>query len=80
MMLPSAAQYLRSLRPEEKKAIYEQCGITRQYFYNLLGNPNKKASVELACRMQQVTRGRVTRRSLRPDLDWDLIERADSAA
>lgn len=75
-MLPVAAQYLRSLRAEEKRAVYAKCGITRQYFYALIGNTKKRASVELACKLQQVTGGKVTCRSIRPDLDWDLIERA----
>ncbi len=74
-MLPSAAQYFRRLSAVEKKAVYERCEISRQYFYNLISqNSKKKPSVDLVKKLQAVTKNRVTRYELRPDLDWDLID------
>lgn len=73
-MLPAATNYFRSLTAIEKKALCANCGITRQYLYNLISRPERKVSLELACKLEKATNGRVTRRSLLPQVDWDFVE------
>lgn len=75
-MLVSAKTYLRSLTPPEKKALITKCGITRGYFYNLLAG-SKRPSAALACRIERFTSGRVTRREVLPDVDWELLAGTD---
>lgn len=73
-MLPSATRYFRSLTAIEKKALCEKCEISRQYLYNLISRPERKVSLELACKLEKATNKRVTRRSLLPQVDWDFVE------
>ena len=72
-MTPSAKEYLRSLTATEKAALAEKCGISRFYLNNLIYT-KKSPSPLLACRIEDATSGRVTRRQLLPAVDWDLLQ------
>ena len=75
-MLNRSNRYLRSLTAAEKNGLAQRCGITRAYLYNIIYS-GKHPSVQLACKIERVTNGKVNRRALRPDIDWNLIEGTD---
>lgn len=73
-MSPEARQYLQTLSAAEKRALCGLCGISIHHFYNILStNSRKRFSIPLACKLEVITKKKLTRRQLRPDLDWDLL-------
>lgn len=72
-LLPRAQRYLRSLRQIERAALAEKVGISLPHLQNIIYG-KKAPGVELACRLEIECRSAITRRDLRPDLDWDLIQ------
>lgn len=72
-MLPHATEYIKSLSAKEKKALASQCGISLQHLYNLTTSKTKRASPKLACVMERVTRGKITKREVLPNFDWDMF-------
>lgn len=73
-MSPEARNYFRSLSAAEKRAICNLCNIGIRYLYNSISNPKKRFSIPTACKIEMLSKGRVTRRMLRPDIDWDLLD------
>lgn len=69
-----AKAFFKSLKPAERQAIAERCGIKRSYLTNLITCKDRYPGVALAAKIEAATNGRITRRQLRPDLDWKLIE------
>lgn len=63
-----------SLKPAERKAIATHCGIKRSYLSNLISTRDRYPSLALAAKIEAATKGHITRRELRPDLDWNIIE------
>lgn len=74
-MTPYAVSYLRGLKRIEKVALCAKSGLSIRWLENML-YANRQPSPELAIRMEKASEGRVSRRDLRPDLDWSLIDSA----
>ncbi len=71
-MEQTAKDFFRSLKSAEKDAIADRCGIKRTYLNNLIYSSNK-ASVPLAAKLEQATGYKVSRVTIRPDVNWKLI-------
>ncbi|MBQ9240538.1 MAG: helix-turn-helix domain-containing protein [Duodenibacillus sp.] len=69
-----AVSFFKALKPVERKAIAQRCGIKRTYLNNLITCKDRVPSVVLAAKLESATNGRITRRDIRPDIDWKLIE------
>lgn len=68
----TANDFFRALSSEEKDAVAARCGINRRYLNNLIYS-NRSPGVRLAAKLEKATNYRVTRESLRPDIDWKLL-------
>ena len=79
MITPRARTYLRSLKMVERKAFADKVGISLNHLQNITYE-QKQAGVELACKIELISRGAISRRDIRPDLDWDLIQGTRVAA
>lgn len=60
--------YLRSLSPEQREKLAEDCGTKYDYLRKLCGNGGRKPSPELAKKIEEITG--IHRGHLRPDI-WD---------
>lgn len=69
---------LQHLTKTEKDSLAQVCGTTLGYINQIIYGKNR-ASIELAIRIEKAMDGRVSRRDLRPDIDWDLIDAASIA-
>lgn len=72
-MNKTAETYLKSLPRMVRAALAERAGTKLSYLQYAI-NGKKSVSIELACRLELASNGRITRRDIRPDVDWDLIE------
>lgn len=63
---------LRALTKAERRGLAVLAETTLGTL-NQLCYGNRMPGVALASRIEKATRGEITRRELRPDLDWDLI-------
>lgn len=68
---------LRHLTKLEKLSLATVCGTTLGYINQIIYGKSR-ASVQLAIKMEKALDGRITRRELRPDINWDLIDAASS--
>ena len=74
-MIQDAYAALKGMSSAEKKALAQKCGISRFHLYNVMGG--KPPSVQLASRIERATGGRISRKDLRPDVDWNLLSGTD---
>ena len=65
---------MRSMCKFERKRFAELCGISASYLNQLLYNPDRFPSPELALKMHEVSKGAFHREELRPDINWSLFE------
>lgn len=72
-MTPEARSYLRGLKSVERRALSCKAGISLKWLYNITYNEKQKPSPVTAVALERASGGRVTRESLRPDLDWSLL-------
>lgn len=60
-------EWLRSASKEERERVAKEAKTSVDYLYQLSGG-HRKASLELADRLQQATKGQLTIAGIRPDL------------
>ena len=65
---------MRAMCKFERKRFAELCGISASYLNQLLYNPERFPSPELAMKIQEVSKGEFHREELRPDINWSLFE------
>jgi len=58
--------YWLSLVPSKKKALAEACGTSVSYLSNIF-NGHRMAGIKMAKALHKETRGKVSKRALRPD-------------
>lgn len=66
------ADFLDSLPYGGKRDFAERLGINETYLYQL-GRGLRRASIHRCLEIETLTHGEVTRRDLRPDIDWEGI-------
>ena len=71
-------QSLRSLTKIEKIALASVCGTTIGYINQIIYGKSIP-SPSLALRIDIATGGKCSKRELRPDVDWNLVEAAAKA-
>lgn len=62
---------MNEITPTQRQEIAEKCGIAEQYLYQVFTG-RKVPSPELSVSIEQITKGAVTRKELRPK-DWQAI-------
>lgn len=74
MASEKAVAYFKSLKPDEKKRIALEVGISlgrlRNIFYN-----NSAPSAQTACKIEKAFGGAITRYQIAPDIDWSIFSR-----
>lgn len=68
---------LRHLTKLEKMSLAKVCGTTLGYINQIIYGKSQ-ASANLAVKMEKALDGKITRRDLRPDINWDLVDSAQS--
>lgn len=69
-------EWLSSVAEDERSLVAESAGTSVAYLYQLAGG-HRKASLELADRLQTATKGKLTISGVRPDL-LEVLNRAAS--
>lgn len=72
-MTPKALEYFKSLKPVEKKALCQRAGISLRWLHNCMYVQSKNFSLDVTEKIEMISRGKITREDLRPDIDWTLI-------
>lgn len=70
--LTPSHEYLRGLSPEEKRGVAKMAGCSISTLRVVWSN-FQRPSVKLAVAIDKVTKGKVKKEDLRPDIDWSLI-------
>lgn len=70
--LTPSHEYLRGLSPEEKRGVAKMAGCSISTLRVVWSN-FQRPSVKLAMAIDRVTKGKVKKEDLRPDIDWTLI-------
>lgn len=68
-MNEKAKQFLHNLTFKEKQLLAERCGIALSTLRNMMYS-GAKPSLTLAARMERETFRKVSKKDLRPDIDW----------
>lgn len=67
-----AKKALKALTIEERRNLAARCGVSLYTIQNVVLSGHKP-SLLLACKIEREMYRQVTRRDLRPDIDWDLL-------
>jgi len=74
-MKMTSDKYWRSLDSDEKQVLADELSITKVYLSNVMNmQKNIKPSIELAQRIETQTCGAVSRKALRPDVNFKVVE------
>lgn len=58
----------------EKVALAERCNISAEYLRQVLTNPKKRPSPELAMKIEHESGGVIRKEDLLPNFNWFLLE------
>jgi DNA-binding transcriptional regulator YdaS (Cro superfamily) len=58
----------------EKAALAEKCNVSPEYLRQVLTNPKKRPSPELAMRIERESGGVIRKEDLLPNFNWFLLE------
>lgn len=58
----------------EKAALAERCNVSPEYLRQVLTNPKKRPSPELAMKIEQESGGVIRKEDLLPNFNWFLLK------